>query len=798
MKNNSIYIISALAFSFYCTLFLTSCSDDDEMPPSSSTGTLLELSEEKVSLSTKEQYRSIQVIKKKSGLSLSIGCDAEWIKMQADTIAWDGYFEFLVEADADGVERSTYLRFTATDGTMTETVECEIIQGEDSGSNYEEPATKTMRVGYGYNIFGPFQRDVSVMSPIISQNYLNKVNDALHLVETNPRSELKTEKVTARSLMEMGQLLTQMEEKSKSGIVSGASKTVNIHSTSNYEGADNQYAYIRLLKTVAMRSLDIGVMSMLLNKGEPLFTPEFEKMRKKVIESPTVDNINTLLNQFGTHLVVQAELGASIELSVNFSHHMKGSLEMRTEDFADYFFRGESSSFLLPDNKIEGMTNNMTIDKTCIVTGGSATAKTNLETEIAQKGIPSQTVLKAWLDSSSGDITTDAVAATLVPVNFKLIPIWYLFPTECVGVIIRAVNERAQRSDSQIADNKLGTDYYKIELTDDLLKFGEKTEDTQVKVLYAQNGNSSILTPTLEICYEYVPQIRGDKRIPIVYGIRNGSPYIGAGFFPGDGNGNPPAWLTFSDGEAFVLPVEGADAKQQIRTLYYLHGNIYEKNYGIDVSTPQSMRLVEQYFKLTKQYPIVKIGEGYWIRKNIEEDMYFGEPIDPSYEYSEYELREAYFEDRNMLYACIFYGNSPELTSYYGDMYGSDMNEIYGKRTKWFLPMKQDIYNLETYVGDNPRILLKKQVSGFEAQFEGVYGIWDDLGNQPFSSFSLHYQGEYCFIPCKDENNVSNGIALILSKDYRLSLSTIEKAQENNYPVRLYRTAYWVYPNINK
>lgn len=790
--------ICGIIVALLCTVCMQSCSDDVEDIVTPSSGDLIELAEAKLSVSAKKQYRTIQINEKKEGVTVSFRCDADWIEIQADTVASDGCVEILIDAANDGIERSAKVVFTATDGTSTETLECEIVQAEDTGDNYEEPATKTMRVGYGYNIFGAFQNDVSVMSPIISQIYMEQVNSEYNLVETTPRSVLTTEKVTARSLVEMGQLLAEKEETRKSGVTGGASKTVNVHTkSSKYEATDNQYAYIRLLKTSAMRNIDVGVLTMLMDKGEKMFTKDFEKIKNEIIASPNDGKlINKMLDTYGTHLVIQAELGATIELTVNFSRNIKGSLDMRTEDFADYFFRSNSSSFLLPDNRIEGMTNKVTVDTTCIITGGSALATKELKDNIKRNGAPTQEVLKKWLDSSSGDITSDEVAKALVPVNFKLLPIWYLFPQECVGQIIRAVNERAERSDSKIYDTYISTDYYMLELDNSLLAFGDKPDDTQVKVMYAQNRNSNKLEPVLEICYEYVPKIRGDKRIPVVYGIRRGSPFLGAGFFPGDGAGNPPAWLTFSDGDIYVLPVEDTDATDRITTLYYMHGNIYTKNYGVDVEQPRNTRVVDQYFELDKKYPIVKIGEGYWTRKNIREDMYFGEPVDPDYEYSDYYIYESMID--GMVYANIFYGNSNDLMFYHSDKYGWEENKLYGERIKWYLPKIENIHNLKTYLGDNTRALLKNQHSGFEAEFNGMYGNWDDLTGKPLPVYRMQYKGTHCFIPAKDRQGVNNGTALILDSNYNLFTSSIAQSTENCYPIRLFRTAYWIYPSIEK
>ena len=85
----------------------------------------------------------------------------------------------------------------------------------------------------------------------------------------------------------------------------------------------------------------------------------------------------------------------------------------------------------------------------------------------------------------------------------------------------------------------------------------------------------------------------------------------------GDGAGNPPAFLTFSDGDVYVMPIKGKDAFERVDTVYYLHGNIYETNLGIDTPVPYNQKIVD----IMKQADLSKFSEGvdvFKLRKIID------------------------------------------------------------------------------------------------------------------------------------------------------------------------------------
>jgi len=769
----------------------SSCSDD-VIEYKDDENKLFTLSTQELSVSSKAQYHSLQIIPIVSGLDISIESDSEWIRVPEDTVASDGWFDIYIDEDKEQFERSAQLTITASNGMNSQTEICHIKQSEDTGTNdYEEPASKTMRVGYGYDIFGKYMNDLDVKKPILSQNLLLQYTDDSGLVETNSRSVLDIEKNTSRGLVEMAKMLTKKQEKIVSGL-NGSTRTVNEISSSSYDGTTNQYAYIRFYKTTAMRSIDIGMLKMMLDNGKQVFSDDFSDIRAKIIKDPTRENITQMLQHFGTHLVVQGELGAAIEVTARFDEYLTGELDLRVDDFANYFFKGEKSSFVLSTGQIKDMESNIEIGVNCHIYGGSVDTKKALEEDIIKNGRVKEDILLDWLNSSSGNASDSEIAKALVPIRFQLIPIWELFPKECLNSILNVVTEVSERSTNKVADNVAGTDYYKIKLSEDLLAFKDEADKTLVRVLYASNTNSGPLSPVLEICNEYVPVIRGDKRITVVYGIKNGRPFHGAGLFPGDGEGNPPAWLTFSEGDVYVKPIKGAGAFEKIKDVYYLHGNIYETNLGVDTPIPAKMRTVDesltlQYDDEKETYPIVKIGSGYWTRKNINVTMAF------EYNYNSCDWKDPITNDN--YYACAFGTNNDVFMWYNDKVYGFDMDEDYKVPTKWHVPQTAVAYTLSKYLGHNLKGLMKNQVVGFDAQFWGYYGNIDYLGNnKKYPNFEVR-DTEKCYITFK--NDERSCMALVLTQDYKfLSIPEI-RSETNMYPIRLFRTSFYRYTNLN-
>lgn len=781
-----------------------SCSDDDFATPGTGQSGLLTLSESEVTLPAKGRYYTISVGTSESSIrNMTIMADADWIELESDTVYKDGSIEFYVDDNDSIMGRTATITVTALSGATTE---CTVTQKGLGDDESNSTGDAYFYVGYGYNIFNDYMNTKSLCTPIIDNDKVASLNGGNPLVQKNLRSKEKVDYTTANSLYEMSELLTKQQDKSTSNLL-GATKTISrFESNGSTTQNGERYCYMSLKRTVGSASMDYSVLQQMIENGKDVFTPEFREAYDKVIANPTTHNVDNLLSRFGTHLVTYTEIGGAMDLTVNFSYEAKGEINMRAEDFANFFFKHEPSDFTNPGtNSIDGITSDISVGGTFNIIGGSNNVQQqiiNSLTANSSNGID-QVALQDWLESlecSSLDDLQTIRDSNIAPVNFQLVPIWSLFPNNLRSIFLeRATAMSKQSEDKNFSDWTAGTDVYAFKISGaQFMNFGNGSNQSLVRVVYASNSNSSNMQPVLEICNEYVPTIRGDKRINVVYAIKNGRTFQGAGLFPGDGEGNPPAWLTFSDGQVYVKPIVGKSGTDVLDSVFFIHGNIYDNNLGISMHDPYFMKSVDQSLTLRgfetqeeETYPIVKIGSGYWTRRNINVPMGFGEPMDPTDSESSYYIYESKDETtENRLYACVFKGNDPEFMWYNNNVY--DVYNTNDVPTKWHIPQTQDAYNMRDYLGNNLKALFNGQATGFDAQFWGNYSRYDDLNNgRDFGYYDLHYVNEYCFISFK--NNSSSATALAISKDYTLrTLPSITNIR-NLYPIRLFRNSDYKY-----
>ena len=790
---NKKWYILLTAFIIIC---MSSCSDEETIVTLEQED-VLAFQMNEVSLPVKGRYYTlgISIPKGMNTSELIVATDSDWLELQADTVSTDGVIELFASANTEMKSREASVKVSTQNGG--ESVTCLVRQKGLGDNDTNSSVADCFYIGWGYNIFNEYMSPNSVCAPIIDHEKVVGLTNNTSLVQSVLRSKEETEYITANTLYEMAELMTKQMTKTETNY-KGSKKTVTRFETSGtVESGNESYAYLSLKRTVASSAIDVSMLLYQMDKGNTLFTEEFQKVYDQVCQTPTDEKlIGDVLEQFGTHLVVSSELGGIMDLTVNFSRTIKGELNMRAEDFADYFFKSEPSDFTLPNGGVQGMNSRISLGETFKIWGGSESSRQQIEKGIksgSSNGRIDSNALKTWLESlECHSLDNTASLDNLKPVGFVLVPVWTLFPQTATSTFLKKMIEKSQQSNYTCQDYVTGTDYYAFPLKNaSFMNFGTGEDQTLVRVVYASNNNGA-LQPVLEICNEYVPVIRGDKRITIIYGIKNGRTYHGSGLFVGDGEGNPPAFLTFSDGDVYVKPIKEKDAFEKVDTVYYLHGNIYETNLGIDTPIPSKQKIVDesltlQYDNEKETYPIVKIGSGYWTRKNINVTMGF------EYNYNSCDWKDPITNDN--YYACAFGTNDEVFMWYNGNVYGFDLDENYKLPVKWHVPQTSDAYIMSKYLGHNLKGMMKNQVVGFDAQFWGYYGNIDYLDNNKKYPYFQVRDTDKCYITFKNDEN--SCMALVLTTDYKLLSVPGIRSESNMYPVRLFRTPYYKYPNLN-
>lgn len=810
MNNRFIFCILSLLV-MLCT---SSCSDE-EVPgiPNNGNEYFYVVSPQELCFDRDERYYEIIVATKDGKIEDStyqISVDSTWLIPVRQYLPSTGQLQFLALQNNGDDDRTASLTITSQKDPSRSIVLNIVQRGlayydENSSADF----LSDFRVGYGFNALDEYNTSRSLRKRIIDEAQLMQFDspETFNSIQKVVRANEKFETYSAYSLEEMSSKLTKSMNQESNFL--GVKKTLKRFTEVSHKSQNEQfYGYGRITKTVASRYYDTGALQYIFNdahidQDKLPFTAEFREKYNQIVNNdgdrPTL--IRQMIDTFGTHVITGASVGGKLDYVLCFDRTMISDLETAVEQNVKYVFgritKDEATAY--NSSSITSETNNSNAIQ---IEGGSQASKDALNNAIQQMTNASQLspdIIREWMASiiyTDPELpSSDKEALSLI--DFEFIPIWDFFSDQQISNEIQEiVGQMADEDQSVFTHSELGLDNYIISLNDNNLKalstFGTDDNSTLVKVLYVKENNNTGYTPILEVCNEYVPKLRGDKRVTVYYPIANGTTKLTEGIFPGDGEGNRPAYLAFSDDNVYINPISGYGYNDILDKIYYVHGHLYASDFGVPYMT-FTPRIDEQWLEFSNKYPVVKIGSGYWTRKNITEDMEFGEPYDPDDEYTDYAIYNEVIN--NTLYANIFWGNSSSFMFNYNKIYGPDEDASYHEPLKWYLPKESDIYALKNYAGHNTKSLFAGQASGLNLQFAGYYGNYDDLNNgKPFSEYALHYQGDYCFLASK--NNSNTGSALILSRNYTLSSCTINKATDNWYPVRLFRTSYFKYNNI--
>jgi hypothetical protein len=775
-------------------MWMIACSDNDATLAPSVTGTL-DWQVEAPEMETYSRYYALQT----SGNFLAdevyqLSTDADWITLSNDSLPSDGILDFKVEANENVKGRTAVIRLQArSDASLY--AELEVYQkglGDDDCNDTDNDA---YRIGYSYDAYSEYDSPYSLKSKVIDMNKLSEfdADTVFQSVQSAAKGREDFMVESAMSLKSLSYKLTKSMDSNSDFL--GIRKTV--HRYSSIKQVDSQtenfYAYARLSKTISTQSFDAGALLYLIQHNEVdklPFTNDFLTDYKKVINnsgSNRTKAITNLLNKYGTHIVSEASLGGMIDYVATFDRALTTQLETTSEYYCKKVF-GRVKNSTTSENTKYSVTSNISNEASVQILGGDASKKEKLKKAIrslkSSDNIP-EDLLTDWFKT----INSTASISSLEPLNYKLFPIWNLFADATISNEVMAqVIELQQQSNNEVNDLELGTDAYQFDLnsSDFVFKNQSDASTSLVKILYVKKE------PILEICEEYIPKLRTDRRVTVFYPIYNHKTNLAQGFFPGDGEGNRPAYLSFYKGEVYVNPVEDMGYYDVASSAYYIHGNLYHTNYGVPCQTKFSSVVKDELMQAngwTKGYAVVKIGSGFWTREYIQNQMQFGYT-----KYGKFDVQEVL--DDGLLFADPFGSNKSTFLSTNKKIYGPDLDASYGVSNLWYLPLKEDRENLTSYLGYNLKALFKGQVSGFEAAFEGYYGSRDDQGNR-FSplEYKRRKKGESCYIIFKDGSTSSQGVGLILTPNY--TWEQIEVTSKlNYYPIKLYRTSYFIHQEL--
>jgi hypothetical protein len=753
--------------------------------------------------------------------SVLVTTDADWLTLSSDTLAADGTLTMTTTGNDEGRRRSALLMFTSVnDPTLRATLSVTQLSDADQDSNAGD-ARSVLFIGYGYDIYAALDQPMAVRTkePIIVVEDLiaNCLIFNFEPIHDSKLSRTDMNYYAAQTISELAQQLTQAGSDGDMDVAGCLKSCERVANTTQVTLEEQNLGYGVLTKTVAARVLDRGVLSYLrkydneegdksnrlaLNHNFRLALNEVRKLSGQARSKKVQD----LLLYYGTHIVVQADLGGKLDYAFTMSKSECFNLTEQAKEEMQYTI-GQLANSDRNYGKDHRVSSRKNAKGAMQVWGGSEATRQLLKDDIGrleQDGRIPPEHMQQWF-ASIKPVDNMVVTEDMDVIHFELMPVWDLVPPDLRQDFLDATLLLAQREDCKLPARFLHTDIYEIKTNElDLFRFSDKPGKSLCHLLYYED------VPVLEVCSEYVPKIRNDQRVIVVYPIYDQKIRINQGLFIGDGI-HQPAYVGFSGSNCYICPVDTLPAGTTVKNFYYVNGNIMLKRpsnspmRGLDrFATDDVLQLYssDSYGGITHTHPIVKIGSTFWTRNDITHQMYFAERSNgPSLD----QVKDG------VLYTQFQWVPNEEFLAYNGWIWGYNPNNFYdGKpNMSWFLPTPTQVRELQAYLGFNPKALFRNQQSGFNAEFNGYYG-WSDINNQnrKFSDRErqLRYKGELNVICSKNSNDYKDACIMVLYPDYTIRViddntytnNFRDDWRDNFYPVRGVRGWMFNYPKLSE
>ena len=759
--------------------------------------------------------------------SILITSDASWLKVQRDTLAADYIVSFITTDNQTDRRRTATLTFADADhpercGTLT----LSQLSAADQDTNGDD-ARASLYVGYGYNIYAALESPMSVRTtdPIIKMEavYQDQHDHTYQLVQDCHMSYTEMEYTVANTIEAFGENLadrqTGDEQHTFQGCVQDCYTAANLLEGDAKGQLDQQnYGQGTVKKAVAARVMDRATIHYLRDNNKLKFSDAFSTCLDNILAAisngtDARELVAQTLRRFGTHLVIQVDLGGRIDYIFTMSKHTSFNTKQEMEEEIKYTL-GQITDEEITRKELS-TTSSKTADGAIKIHGGSQAARLSLQSDIQDKKFKGQLdpmKVTDWLSTINytDHLTLDE---NLDVIHFELMPVWDIVYPNLRQLFLDETMRMVQNSDCQPPASTTGLDIYELNTDQwpNLFDFSHATADsTLCRLLYmdykskSNEGIGSAIEsasgdPVLQVCSEYVPKIRTDQRVTIVYPIHDQKVRLNQGLFLGDGI-HQPAWVGFKGADCFVNLIDSLPPGYCIKRFWFVNGNIKLKNpTNVEALKGKNPIVRDDCFyyihNYTYTYPIVKIGANFWTRRNVDNDMGFTSDPDSRRNRADEHLVDS------VLYARFYYDIGYYQNKDNGWLWGYNPNKFYtdNPNMKWYMPLPTEVENLYTYLGFNTKALYADQQSGFNAQFHGYYGVHDLLNNVGFgTNNAIRYRNEYMFLASRTTTSVK-AMVMVLDREYHLQLmEPLGDWSKDYFPLRPVRGWMFTYPKLSE
>ena len=477
-----------------------------------------------------------------------------------------------------------------------------------NAANIIELNNKIYGVGFSYDIKGEWASPNSVKVEIFDTDSLIKSGI---LATGVPQMEVSDYTITGSTISEVSnKLCIKASVEGSYGAFqaeANASFDMETSESSTYEYASS-YFDIQLYRASLSKSPQTLILDYMTDdaynaiNGKPVKT-------KRGMRNPygnTREGFKKLIDDFGTHVIVEAGLGGRLRRSMQVNtSEITSSYDVKAFAKAGYDGVCKAEASVDEHFKQSYKENAKAIKTSMSVLGGDKDLALDL---VADGGFTSENYT-AWRKS------VQDTAMTIVNFSSKsLVPLYELVDREATMEYDGFNGEdRYQALKSYMTDGSIAADFstYKCgTVTEfDVPSFEDaKYNETLIKDIYL--GGQWVG----QVCNEYIPNINRDKRVTVVYPVVNNKPRYNMGFFLGDNKGHKPARVSWDGTNVAVEAYEELD--YGAATKVYLRGasvlpRLPEGTTALKADDPRDGVLDMTDYK----YPLVKIFNNVWIRE---------------------------------------------------------------------------------------------------------------------------------------------------------------------------------------
>ena len=526
-------------------------------------------------------------------------------------------------------EGSMYITFPKDEG-KNQVIKLRQKCNLDSDENLTEvtEGDRIYAVGYGYNFLGEYASANSVSRcPVVR---IEEAKDKVYLGPVDASFEAKTYSGSSVTSL-MNELNADAKFEGKycgfKGEV-GATFGMKDFSNNNYEYA---ISYVEVAKQNIY--LEMGVQEIIdkymTNEAYEAINGLPHKGRRGSVRPTsypaTADGFKQLVQDYGTHLIVNARLGGKLKyrMRVDISK-VEGSYDLKAYANCSYKNKWVKTSANVSDSFHSSYEKN---SKACevklLVQGGGKTAANNLTIS----GGDNDTNIDKW-QQSLADVKNQTLVG--LDVNSGLIPLYDLVDRGLTlaedGVdgeqrykYLKAYLTGEELPSEDLDLQKASAEILKIDMN---YETGVAAHIASIPTFDGTNRKNTLIKDVniggqnvAQVCEEYIPVIDKTKRVTVIYPVVSNKVKYNMGYFIGDAT-HKPAKVCWEGANLSVT--ECSDEPIGVKTELYVRGSSFTTSSDDNQveGTISDYTMAAPGRDRAYNYPLVKIFNQIWMREN--------------------------------------------------------------------------------------------------------------------------------------------------------------------------------------